>query len=136
MGPAGSISGPQYFAAPVGTGQTIQPATGSGPSTLASTLMIPSYNGTFTIAHISVALTIAFSPDSALTATLIAPDGTTVTLFSGVGGTGKGFTSTVFDDSATTPIAAGTAPFTGAFQPASQLAALVGHAVERPRERG
>ena len=55
--------------------------------------------------------------DSALTAVLIAPDGTTVPLFSGVGTCRPNFINTVFDDSAENSITTGTAPFTGSFIP-------------------
>ena len=128
MGPTGSVSGPQYFPSTSSTGQII-PAR-RPPGTLDSTLTIPSYNGTFTIAQITVELNAAFSADSDLTAVLIAPDGTQVTLFSGVGGTGSNFINTVFDDSAATSITTGTAPFTGSYQPTSSLSALIGHTVD------
>ena len=39
-----------------------------------------------------------------------------------VGGSGDNFVNTVLNDSATTPIASGTAPFTGNFQPSAPLA--------------
>ncbi len=131
MGPSGSISGPQYFPASTSTGQIIPAATGAtSPGTLDSTLTIPSYDGTFTIAKITVQMSAAFSPDSDLTAVLIAPDGTQVTLFSGVGGSGSNFINTVFDDSAEGSITAGTAPFTGSYQPASSLSALIGKTVD------
>ena len=88
MGPTGSVSGPQYFASD-SVGQTIPAATATGPGTLNSTLTIPSFNGTFKIAKITVQLNAAFPTDSALSAVLIAPDGTQVPLFSGVGGTAR-----------------------------------------------
>ncbi len=125
MGPTGSISGPQYFPATNSTGEVIPAATNSGPGVLMSTLTIPSYDGTFTIADITVELTAAFSPDSDLTAFLIAPDGTSVPLFSGVGGNGANFVNTIFDDSADSTIASGSAPFTGTYQPASALQAFL-----------
>ena len=65
-----------------------------------------------------------------LVGTLTAPDGTSVTLFDRAGGSGNNFCQTVFDDAATTPIAAATssqAPFTGSWQPDSPLSALVAH---------
>src|SRR5262249_2907678 len=73
---------------------------------------------TFKVAKVTVQLNIALQTDLALTAVLIAPDGTQVPLFSDVGGSGADFINTVLDDSAVTnPIAAGSAPFTGTFQP-------------------
>jgi len=117
MGPAGSIVGPQYFNSNQ-TSQTIAAPPSQGtPSTLNSTLTVPGFNGTFKSAKVSVQLNISFPTDSGLSVRLIAPDGTAVTLFSGVGGNGSNFTNTIFDDSAATSITAGTAPFTGAFKP-------------------
>ena len=55
MGPAGSVSGPQYFPS-ASIGQAIPGAGGSGPGILDSTLSIPSYDGTFKIADITVEL--------------------------------------------------------------------------------
>ena len=63
-------------------------------------------------------LSINHQNDPDLTATLIAPDGTSVVVFSGVGASGSSphanFTNTTFDDAATTPIQlAATIPVTG-----------------------
>lgn len=52
---------------------------------------------------------------------LKAPDGTEITLVNGAGGADAGFIDTVFDDSATTSIYAGTFPFTGSFVPDQPL---------------
>ena len=80
MGPTGSISAARILPVDSSTGQIIPAATSAtSPGTLDSTLTIPSYNGTFTVADITVELNAAFSPDSDLTAVLIAPDGTQVT---------------------------------------------------------
>ena len=134
MGPTGSVSGPQYFASD-SLGQTIPSATSATvPGTLNSTLTVPSFGGTFKVAKLTVQLNAAFPTDSALTATLIAPDGTKIPLFSDVGGTGSNFVNTIFDDSALTPIASGTAPFTGTFKPTGSLStgasSLLGHTVD------
>jgi subtilisin-like proprotein convertase family protein len=70
-----------------------------------------------------------FDPD--LSAVLIAPDGTTVKLFSNVGGgfpNPQNFSNTVFDDAATTPIQLGTPPYSASsFNPQTPLSALIGH---------
>ena len=77
---------------------------------------------TLDIGDITVTLNIGSNSDSALTAVLVAPNGTTIPLFSGVGGaSGKNFINTVFDDSASSSIATGTAPFTGTFKPEYSL---------------
>ncbi|HEX3446680.1 MAG TPA: hypothetical protein VHS97_00395, partial [Isosphaeraceae bacterium] len=130
MGPAGAISGPQFFPSTSSTGQIIPAATSAGAGVLNSTLTIPSFGGTFKAAHIIVDLNAAFSPDSQLTGVLIAPNGTTVTLFSGVGATGANFINTIFDDSAASSITTGTAPFTGTFQPTGKLSTLNGLTVD------
>jgi subtilisin-like proprotein convertase family protein len=57
---------------------------------------------------------------------LIGPDATRVELSTDNGGTGEDFTETVFDDEAVTSITAGSAPFTGSFQPEGSLADLDG----------
>jgi subtilisin-like proprotein convertase family protein len=69
------------------------------------------------ISDVSVTLNISHTRDSDLTAYLISPGGTQVTLFAGVGGNGDNFTNTTFSDSASVSITAGTAPFTGTFRP-------------------
>jgi hypothetical protein len=85
------------------------------------TLAVP-----FTILDLDLTLDITHPNDPDLTATLVAldpvpggPDDVSVLLFSGqgIGGSRANFTGTVFDDAAGTPIAAGTPPFTGRFQP-------------------
>lgn len=80
------------------------------------------------VGEFTVGLDIAYSVGTSdLTATLVSPAGTAVTLFSGVGSAfDADFTGTVLSDSASTPIAAGTAPFTGLFQPQSPLATFAG----------
>jgi subtilisin-like proprotein convertase family protein len=125
MGPAGPITGPQFFPSDVQTGQSI-----GAQSTLDSTVTIPSFGGTFTIADITVSLSAAFSPDADLTAVLIAPNGSQVPLFSGVGGNSSNFVNTVFDDNAETAITSGVAPFTGSFRPTGKLASLDGLTVD------
>ncbi len=67
----------------------------------------------FPIQGITLRLNVTYPNDPQLTATLIAPDGTSVLLFSGVGATGTqaNFNNTVFDESATTPIDFGGPPF-------------------------
>jgi hypothetical protein len=63
--------------------------------------------------------------DSDLTFTL-SHGGTSVIIISAVGGSGDNFIGTILNDSATTPIASGTAPFTGSFIPSNPLAAFNG----------
>jgi len=54
---------------------------------------------------------------------------TTTGIISQVGSTGDNFINTMLDDSAATPIASGTAPFTGSFRPTTALSSFNGLAV-------
>lgn len=76
------------------------------------------------ILDLNVSIDISHTSVGQLRATLTSPSGTQINLFSEVGGTGDHFTDTVFDDQATIPIEAGTAPFTGRFIPEAPLSAL------------
>jgi subtilisin-like proprotein convertase family protein len=125
MGPTGSITGPQFFSNN-NVNQPISKATTTAPGMLSDTVTVPDYNGTFTVADVTVSLDITDTNDSNLTATLIAPNGTPVALFSNVGNNGQNFTSTVLDDAALSSIANGIAPFTGTYQPTGKLSSLVG----------
>ncbi len=78
------------------------------------------------IVDANVHLTLTHTYDADLLITLVAPDGTTVTLAQNNGGSGDNYTSTVFDDQAATAIASGTPPFTGSFRPTTPLSVLVG----------
>lgn len=121
MGPAGQITGPQTFTLPPASqNQTIP--SGAGTS-LSSTITVPTDNGTFPISRLAVAINAEVVQNSAITAFLIAPNGNRIQLFSGLGG--SNFTNTVLDDSATRLITAGTAPYSGTFQPVNSLQAFV-----------
>lgn len=76
----------------------------------------------FNINSLSVKLNIVHSRASDLVIDLVAPDGTVVNLANRSGGTtatGANYTNTWFDNSFSTPISAGVAPFSGNFSPAS-----------------
>jgi len=88
--------------------------------TITSDLLAGGLAGTAT--DIDVTLDITHTWDDDLAVFLISPSGTRVELFSNVGGSGIDFTSTILDDEAATPIALGSAPFTGSFQPEGLLA--------------
>jgi subtilisin-like proprotein convertase family protein len=119
MGPIGQISGPFTVAAAYNATDVNKPFPQNGQTTVDSILDLSgAANAGFTISHLTVQLNISLAKDSDLTATLIAPDGTRIQLFSRVGGTaGQNFLNTVLDDSAATPIAQGVAPFNATFQP-------------------
>jgi len=56
-----------------------------------------------------------------LEVSLIAPSGERILLSDNRGGPGEGYTGTIFDDEAGSPITAGVAPFTGPFRPEQSL---------------
>ena len=78
------------------------------------------------IGDINVTLTIHHTFDRDLVITLIAPDGTKVTLANRDGSSFDNYINTVFDDQANTSIANGSAPFTGSFRPIGSLGDLNG----------
>jgi subtilisin-like proprotein convertase family protein len=91
--------------------------------TTTSTLTIAE---TGAVDKLRVELDISFIWDADLDVYLVAPDGTRVELFTGVGGMGTDFSRTVLDDEADTSIADGEAPFAGRYRPEGSLADLVG----------
>lgn len=70
---------------------------------------------------IGVCLNITHTWDSDLNIVLIAPDGTSFTVLSGVGGDGDNFTNTCFAHTATNGISSGAPPFTGTFKPQERM---------------
>jgi subtilisin-like proprotein convertase family protein len=78
------------------------------------------------ITDLNVSLDITHTYDEDLTVRLVSPAGTSVLLFSGVGGGGDDFDGTTFDDAATETIGNGTAPFAGTFRPVEALSAFNG----------
>ena len=70
---------------------------------------------------VQVCLKITHTYDSDLNVFLIAPDGTTINLFSGIGGGNDNFTNTCLNQSASISINSGSAPFTGSFNPQESL---------------
>ena len=80
----------------------------------------------FVFADVNVYVDIVHNYDASVQATLIAPDGTRIPMFSGVGGSGSNFTGTILDQEAPQSIATGIAPFTGRFRPSGSLSQLNG----------
>jgi len=68
-----------------------------------------------------ICLSITHSWDADVTATLEAPDGTQITLFSAIGGSDDDFDGTCFRGDATTSIVAANAPFSGTFKSMNPL---------------
>ena len=90
---------------------------------ITSTINVPDLDQ---VTDVNVLVNLTHTFDGDLNLSLVAPNGTTVSLAARRGSTGDNFTNTVFDDAATTPIASGTAPFTGSFKPESPLSAVNG----------
>jgi len=78
------------------------------------------------VQDINVKVNITHTYDGDLLLTLIPPVGSPITLSNHRGGNGQNFTNAVFDDAAATPIASGSAPFTGTFRPDTPLSAANG----------
>jgi subtilisin-like proprotein convertase family protein len=73
------------------------------------------------IEDMDVTMHITHTYCSDLTITFESPDNTEIALATEVGGAGDNFINTRFDDEAATPIANGSAPFTGSYQPEGSL---------------
>ena len=93
------------------------------PSGITSTISVMT-GGTVTDVNLSVNIDHRWVSD--VKANLISPTGIRVTLFDSVGGSGRNFTGTVFDDEADQSLSQGTAPFNGSFLPENPLSALDG----------
>jgi subtilisin-like proprotein convertase family protein len=78
------------------------------------------------VEDVNVTVNVTHTYDGDLTLSLITPANTPITLAARRGGSGDNFTSTVFDDEATSPVTGGTAPFTGSFKPEGLLSAADG----------
>ena len=99
--------------------------------TIESTNYVASWSGG-PITKVKVSLWLGTPIDADMTLSLIAPDGTTVQLASGVGDSNPDFgtasadgSRTTFDDAAGTSINSGTAPFVGTFSPQTPLSAFI-----------
>jgi subtilisin-like proprotein convertase family protein len=94
------------------------PKTIADLATITSTITIAN---SFLVADVNVRLDINHTYDRDLDVFLLGPDGTTVELFTDVGGGGDNFRHTFVDDEASTAITSGSAPFRGAFRPEGSL---------------
>jgi subtilisin-like proprotein convertase family protein len=94
-------------------------------SPISSTLVVL---GDDAIADVDVWLNIAHTRNEDLDVFIESPEGTSVELFTGVGGTEDGFLSTILDDEAAISITSGSAPFSGRFRPEGDLDQLDGEA--------
>jgi subtilisin-like proprotein convertase family protein len=129
-GTASSTTSKSYSSTGTSNSVTIPPANnGTNPATpgkVTTTIQVPD---NFAIQQLTLQLNITYQNDPDLTATLTAPDGTKVQLFSNVGSQPPhgNFQNTTFSDNATTPIQKGGPPFNGTFNPQFPLSVLNGH---------
>ena len=93
-------------------------------ATSTSTINVP-IPGT-SILDIDTLINLTHTYDADLLISLIAPDSSRIILSNSNGFDGDNYSNTVFDDSATTSIIFGTAPFTGTFAPEEPLSAFNG----------
>ncbi|TWT41476.1 Proprotein convertase P-domain protein [Thalassoglobus neptunius] len=93
-------------------------------STITSEIDVAGLNGLIT--DINVGVEITHESAGHLSGTLIAPDGTRITLFERTGLWLPDFTDTILDDQASESIQGANAPFTGSFQPKDLLEVLNG----------
>lgn len=96
-------------------------------TTSTSNLVVSTIPGT--VYSLKVQLSLTHTYDSDLTISLVSPSGQRIVLASGNGGSGQNYTNTVFDDTATTSISSGSAPFTGSYRPIQPLSSLYGESV-------
>lgn len=121
----GTVSGPTTTATYKSTFPTVIPDT----KTVVSTINVPD---NFAAQAVTVQLDITHASDPDLQITLVSPDNIPIILVARGTGTTNGkanFTSTIFDDTASTVISNGAPPFFGRFKPATPLSALNGLAV-------
>ena len=116
---------------PVTTAQTFSSTTSSAIPGPSSSLLISGQGASTTVGNISVLLNVTYSSLGDLSAALIGPDGTAVTLFNAGDLSGANLVNTTFSLSATASLSTGTAPYTGTFKPsdAQGLAKLVGQSM-------
>ncbi len=106
------------------------PSGVSIPDLQTTTINIPVADVLGTLQNLTVNLDITHTLARDLDLYLVSPAGTTVPLALRVGGpTGQNFTSTVFNDAASTSINSASAPFTGSFRPASPLSVFNGESI-------
>ena len=126
-GSRGDIPADQYTAS-FTIGQQLVFASGDVPKSLVPLTLCTStltVDKDVSIADVDVRIDVAYPDVGFLDVSLVSPAGTTVSLapYTPLLGAAD-YQDTVFDDEAALPIASGTPPFTGSYQPASFLSAL------------
>lgn len=120
-------NGNYYSFETLGGGFNIYSYTTPTPIADLNTIEVPiTITDSGTITDVDVLININHTYDADLDIYLVHPDGTIVELSTDNGGSGDNYIDTIFDDSASTPITSGSAPFTGRYRPESPLSVLNG----------
>ncbi len=120
---SGNLSGIDLIAQSGWRGPTGAPA--AIPDASQSGLEVSFYiNDAGVVSDLDVAVSILHGRESDLSLYLISPGGDSITLFSGIGGTGIDFLNTILNDEASSAITSGSTPFAGSYRPAQALSAL------------
>jgi subtilisin-like proprotein convertase family protein len=128
-------NGGQFFSFDVGTELPTWFTSTNVPVTLLDSSPFPqavpfAIDDTRAIVDVNVRLNVSHTSMGQLNVNVRHPDGTLVFLSNHRGGAGDNFVNTVFDDEASTAIAAGIAPFTGSYRPDSTLSVLDGKSAQ------
>lgn len=81
------------------------------------------------LVDLNIELDITHTYDGDVEIYLIGPNGVEIDLSIGHGGSGNNYIGTIFDDEAITPIAQGSAPFTGSYIPDEPLATYIDNSI-------
>ncbi|MBZ0202529.1 MAG: T9SS type A sorting domain-containing protein [Ignavibacteria bacterium] len=94
------------------------------PGSAFDTISVSNDNPAYTLVDVNVTIDTVIHPNISDLEFYLIHDGITDTLIYQAGGTGDNFIGTLLNDSASTPIANGTPPFTGSFKPSKPLSAF------------
>lgn len=132
MNPPGTVMPENYFSYMIADIYNMVACSETTPKPIVDlyhlydTIIIP-HDGL--LANLKVELDITHTYDGDVEIFLIGPDGTEIDLCVGHGGDGNNFVGTIFDDDASIPISAGSAPFTGSYIPDEPLATYAGMSI-------
>jgi len=101
--------------------ETVSPNLPIGPGAGVVTTSIINFTEDFIVNDVNVTVNLTHTWVGDIDIKLVGPDNSQVVLFNRHGGSGDNLTNTTFDDAAATPIASGTPPYTGTFQPDGNL---------------
>ncbi len=102
--------------------ESVSPNLPIGPGAGVVTTSVINFGDDFVLNDVNVTVNLTHTWVGDLDIKLVGPDNTEVVLFDRHGGDGDNLTDTTFDDAAANPIASGTPPYSGIFQPDGSLA--------------